>query len=624
MRAATIFLIWIATASSLFGQNQNTVERVEGLSTINIGTENVNKKFTPASVNPKQLKSANTENNNINVTYINFPEQAKVAFEYAISIWEQKITTSIPVTIVAKWESLGGNILAQSKPASFYKNFKTAPVANAYYPIALVEKLSNKEWNETNEADITCSFGQNVSWYFGRDGNTPVSSYDFVTVVLHEMAHGLGISGFFSSENGMGQISNAGNTPSIFDYYIYNSNQERISNTSIFNSPSNQLHKQLTSSQLTHGCVNDNCDHESSTIYAPSTWRDGVSIYHLKDSKELMNPFLSKGEANHNIGTSTLNVLAEMGWDASFFQIQELKDVEETATTLPIQTKINTDLALNNSSVQVIFSTNNFTTKDSVLLSFNPNDQLFEGNLQVNGHKGNVSYYFNAKTTSNETVTYPRQAPNNILKFKIGPDYYSPQLSHNPTKEISNAVINFYATASDNVGVKSVTIEYQINGVAQESFQLNNDGTDNYFGNLELPLQVNKNDKIEYLIIAEDNSARGNKKHLPALGFYRVEVTGENAITTANDEVFAEAAVKMYPNPCTNNLIIDCNAMANANSVEITITDFFGRTVHSETNFDVQFNSKVNVNLSDVTPGIYLASVSDSNSNSFTQKIIKK
>lgn len=817
MRRTLISFLCIVAISNAMGQKHVITNRIEGPSPINIGLDEVNKRFTPPSIEFHQLKSGSTKSSNINITYVGFPEEAKVAFEYAISIWEQFLTSPIPISVLAKWENFSGNTLAQSRPSVFYKNFDSAPVSNVYYPIALAEKLSGREWNGDKEADIFCSFSNNAPWYFGTDGNTSETKYDFITVVLHEMAHGLGISGFLSDENGVGEISNPGNTPSAYDYYIYNSNKQRISDNTIFKSPSADLHKQLTSNNLDFGCSNPDCHDSKSAIYAPDSWKDGVSIYHLKsaqantnDDHELMSAYLYKGEANHNPGINTLQILSEIGWNTNSFQVQEIKDIEETAMELPIQTKINSDLLFENSSVQIIFSINNFATQDSATFSFNQSNQLFETNLHINNFKGKVQYFFKAKTAANKTITQPNLAPDNLFSFKIGSDYYSPQLKHNPSKLVSssNPKIYFSAIASDNIGIAQVKIEYQINGVAQETFQLQTDNLDNYFGELQLPIQVSKNDRIQYRIIAEDKSARKNKKFLPAQGYYQINVfevlepasgyysdfnstvndftttdfevnvpsgfsngvlhtnnpyptsnlenekynliallnqpiileengqmtfdeivlvepgeagavftddlfwdyviveasknngetwhpivdgydSGVNAswesrftdplksstsvtesmfwsqsinltenaffsagdtvvfrfrlssdksvngwgwaidnlkiqnLSTTSEEVLAETDINMYPNPCTNNLFINCIELANSTSVEISITDLFGKTVYRETRYDIQYEPKLKIDLSNISTGIYLASITDSNSNSFTKKIIK-
>ena len=95
--------------------------------------------------------------------------------------------------IQANWGQLEGGILAHSGPASFHKNFEAALVEDVYYPIALAEKLMGKSFNGDKEADITISVDKSWPWYLKTDGNTPVSQYDFVTTILHEIGHGLGI-----------------------------------------------------------------------------------------------------------------------------------------------------------------------------------------------------------------------------------------------------------------------------------------------------------------------------------------------------------------------------------------------------------------------------------------------
>ena len=48
----------------------------------------------------------------------------------------------------------------------------------------------------------TAGCGAASSWYYGLDGNAPASSIDFVTVLLHELGHGLGFSTFVSLSSG--------------------------------------------------------------------------------------------------------------------------------------------------------------------------------------------------------------------------------------------------------------------------------------------------------------------------------------------------------------------------------------------------------------------------------------
>lgn len=317
--ATGVLLLSGLAITSVTGQQDFT----ETQSLINIGLEEVNHVFTPSAIHDENLKSGASAKSNIVVTYNNFPEEAIVAFEYAMSIWEQNISSPVIINVHATWEILANGILGYGKPAIFCRNFKSAPLANVFYPISLIEKITGHEFNNSDEADITCSFSQTKPWYFGTNGNTPVTQYDFVTAVLHEIGHGLGISGCLMNDNGNAQYSNTSNSPSIFDYYLFNANQERITNLFLFPSSSEGLNLQLTCNALVFNYSgNDNTILDAS-IYAPKIWVNGVSIYHIKKTNftvgapnELMNAYAYKGEATHDLGSKTLQIINGIGWNS--------------------------------------------------------------------------------------------------------------------------------------------------------------------------------------------------------------------------------------------------------------------------------------------------------------------
>ncbi|GAB1452614.1 hypothetical protein MASR2M47_26700 [Draconibacterium sp.] len=324
MKRTFISILCIVSFIIASAQQESIEDFTEAQSPVNIALDEVNKVFTPPADLEYMLKSGSANSSTIIVTYNNFPENAKKAFEYAVSIWEQSIYSPVPINIHANWEKLAANMLGHGKPSLFYRNFKGVPQPNIYYPIALVEKLTGKEYNKQNEADISCSFNNSKPWYFETDGKTPVNQYDFVTAVLHEIGHGLGISGFFTAENGVAQYCNSSNSPSIYDFFVFNTNQQRLADKDLFPCPSEELTKQLTSNSLEFNYSVDGNDIDNATIYAPSTWSAGMSIYHLKKTdfapgapNELMNAHAYKGEAIHNPGENTLQVLSEIGWDTN-------------------------------------------------------------------------------------------------------------------------------------------------------------------------------------------------------------------------------------------------------------------------------------------------------------------
>ena len=523
MRRTLISFLWCTIAIGGASGQQVLEEKIKLESPVNIGLDEVNRTFVAPA---PQLKSAKAKSTFV-VDYVNFPEEAKRAFQYAVSIWENNISSPTPINIQVSWKNLDGPIIAQSRPAIFYKNFDGAPLRDVYYPVVLVEKFMGKEKNTAKEPDIICSFNQQKPFYFGTDGRTPTTQYDLVTVALHEIAHGLGISGFIGNKNGIGSIENSTNSPSSYDYYIFNTNKQQIANTSLFKSPSTDLYRQITSDKLNF-LSTENVEQPISAIYAPGTWHNGASIYHLKpgacdaENSDLMTPFSYKGEAIHNIGKNTLQILNEIGWEEAFFKMAQLKDFEPTSNELPIETVQLSEAKMN--SLQVVFSTDNFNTKDSAALAYNADTQNFEGKLPVASYVGKVLYYFRAEKLDGQSLSYPESAPKNFFSFTIGRDYYPPVLAHNPSKLITNNEIEFTATASDNVAVESVTIEYRINGETQGPFALTSTIDDNYKGKLQLPLPIKNSDVVEYRIIARDNTARKNKKCLPATGLFTLEV----------------------------------------------------------------------------------------------------
>ena len=92
------------------------------------------------------------------------------------------------------WESFTGDQSdngGTAGPTRWIKNFLGAPVADAYYPVALAEMLSQSNLNQT-ESEIKMKLNANASWYYETAGFTPNDNHDLVTLVLHELAHGLG------------------------------------------------------------------------------------------------------------------------------------------------------------------------------------------------------------------------------------------------------------------------------------------------------------------------------------------------------------------------------------------------------------------------------------------------
>lgn len=269
------------------------------------------------------------------VTYTGFTPEAEAAFQFAVDIWSNNIESSVPIRVDANFEELDTNVLGSAGPAGFFTLTGDGVLPNTAYPIALTEKLIGQDVDgpDGTSNDINATF-TNVAntFYFETDGNTFTNRIDFVTVVLHELGHGLGFLGFGSvndrDADGEPQTPTLGalrrgansNILSPWDNFIENGSPGAITS---FDDPSAALLVEYTGNDLfSNGPIAtaQNGGVKPST-HAPSTFRTGSSYSHWDedtypagDPNSLMSPTVARGEAIHDPGVVTLGFFEDMGW----------------------------------------------------------------------------------------------------------------------------------------------------------------------------------------------------------------------------------------------------------------------------------------------------------------------
>lgn len=481
---------------------------------------------------PVVLKSASAKKTTIEVVYIGFPDEAKAAFQYAVNIWKDLIYSPVPIHVKATWESLDKDVLGSCSPTNFYTDFNSTQIWNCYYPVALVEKMLGKEVNST-DYEIEASFNKDfTNWYFGTDGHTPVSKYDFASTVLHELAHGLGFHGFFHTDNrSRGTYGGSDGFSAAFDQFVQNRSGEQLVNTNLFANPSVKLYQNFTSgwlvfnSKLNEGSI--------PRLYAPTTWDSGSSIYHLNDAtypagneNSLMTHAQSLGEANHDPGPKTLAILNDMGWKSVSIKHTQVKDIEFVSTPISFDAQLESDFDLDSTRIYLVYSTNKFQKVDSVLLKSTAVLGVF--NAKITPVQNSIlQYYFSASDVKKRTFVLPSNAPARYFSFSTGVDKTAPIVVHEPVKYIlsSNPSVKIEATATDNIGIKSVNVEYFVNGGTIKELRLANDSLDNYSGMLTfLAGTVRGGDVVSYKIVATDVSSQSNIGKSPETGYHTFTV----------------------------------------------------------------------------------------------------
>ncbi len=257
-------------------------------------------------------------------------EQRRIAFQHAADIWARYLASPVEIVVESRFDPLtcsaGSAILGSAGPRGVARDFPNAGVANTWYPIALANALAGSNLYGGNTAAARATFNSsidnnnnclsNTNWYYGLDGNAG-NNMDLVSVLLHELAHGLGFLTFTNGQTGARfygrddvfmrllmdhsqgrlwpQLSDAGRAASAVD------NGDLVWTGNQVNNGAGELSAGTNSSGLTR-------------LYAPNPFRQGSSVSHFDTAlspNELMEPFYTG--PNHDPGLAA-QLMFDVGW----------------------------------------------------------------------------------------------------------------------------------------------------------------------------------------------------------------------------------------------------------------------------------------------------------------------
>jgi hypothetical protein len=163
-------------------------------------------------------------------------QQRLIAFTHAANIWGQTLSTATPIIIDAQFSSLAcsatGAVLGSAGATQVFSDFSGAAKSGTWYSYALANKLYGSEISDEPGAQISANFNVDLGkpgcltgtpFYLGLDTNHG-AAVDFVTVLLHEMGHGVGFQTFTRGNTGLvfaGQ-------PSIWDHYLLDNTTNKL------------------------------------------------------------------------------------------------------------------------------------------------------------------------------------------------------------------------------------------------------------------------------------------------------------------------------------------------------------------------------------------------------------
>jgi fibronectin type 3 domain-containing protein len=232
----------------------------------------------------------------------------RAALEYALDILEGQLSASYAgetITVDAAMDPMGGGVLGGASPLSIWD------VSGYATGAALANHLVGYDL-DTNDAEIGIALNSSFAdWYYGTDGNTPGSSWDFVTTVVHEVGHGLN---FYDGLSTNGSFYYG--VPGIFDKFL-----ERGNGTDVVGEMDNsQRASAIVSDDLYWNGTNATTANSGSRVkmYAPNPVELGSSISHVDQdtygNTAVMSPALYNGVAKHLFADFEMGMMKDMGW----------------------------------------------------------------------------------------------------------------------------------------------------------------------------------------------------------------------------------------------------------------------------------------------------------------------
>ena len=507
------------------------------------------------------------------VTYNGFSPAAQKSFQAAVDIWANLISSPVPIRISATWRAIesgtsGGTILGQASPADFTRNFPGQLKASTWYPMALAEKLAGQELNSINEPDITAEFNSSAPWYLGvaAPGN---NQFDFTSVVLHELCHGLGFTASLRVNGNNGSWGFGTGAPFAYDQFVENGSTQQLISTANFANPSVPLKDQMVSDNLffnspTATSANKNV---KAKIYAPNTYQEGSSISHVNDAtypsgneNSLMTSSASLREVIRDPGPIVKGIFADMGWKSTSLTHTRVKNIENAVSKVTIKATITSDTTLVAGSAKVFYTEN-----DTLMTNAKPINMVkvgttneYKADVPVTKASSIIRYYLTVDDNYKRKNTAPAEAPTRgFYGFSVGTADTSPPFvtTDPPTVVSTTGLPDIFANIEDNFehGIDTVYVEYKLNGVDQKPFGIKkynvstddksySQGRNDAFAYLaKTPFgSLKQNDRVLYRIVAIDKSKNKNKTVLPSY----LNTPGTNVTPTADYFEFVVSNLK--------------------------------------------------------------------------------
>jgi len=257
--------------------------------------------------------------------------QRRKALQFAADIWGARLDSAVEIRVGAEFHPLPCDavsaVLGSAGPNSVIRDFARAPVAGVWFVQALANSLFGAD-TDPDENDVGADFNSDIGaaeclpgieWYLGLDGKPPRGQIDFVTIVLHELGHGLGFLELVNLKTGAKLLG----LDDAFSRFLENQQTGKLypEMTDAERAAANVATDNLvwTGEQTTAAAADEllrgkDAKTNQVQLYAPELPDPGSSVAHFSDElspSELMTPFYLG--PNHNVDLAAA-LLADIGW----------------------------------------------------------------------------------------------------------------------------------------------------------------------------------------------------------------------------------------------------------------------------------------------------------------------
>lgn len=259
-------------------------------------------------------------------TYYNTttPSNVQNAINTAVNLYSSYYNFNVFVNVEVTWTdltSISPTLLGQGKPSIMCQHPNVTSFNRVLIPATLYIQMTNASNcpGASNNIHITLNINSNppAPWYLGVDGNPPSNQIDIMTVVMHELTHGMGfVSGSADA------LCNYPSSPNKYIYDVYALNAlvgwPATTNGAV-SSPCTSSPSVLSGGTLYFQGTVGGASNNRFPIYLPSTYSSGSSISHVDTNgmsvNLLMGYSIGTGKAFHDIGGFVWSVMSTFGYN---------------------------------------------------------------------------------------------------------------------------------------------------------------------------------------------------------------------------------------------------------------------------------------------------------------------